>query len=118
MGRTSIARGGEPRYRPGREQHSSGRSIQYRSCCATASPDNIPCNDTDDDQFPNATYPNATSPNPAIAGIEVPLATSPPKYPSPWGTGAGAWGDAYTKAQAFVAQLTLAEMVNLTTGVG
>ena len=46
-----------------------------------------------------------------------PLATSPPSYPSPWGTGAGNWSDAYTKARAFVSQLTLLEKVNLTTGV-
>lgn len=120
MGRISIARGGEPHHRPGREQHSSGKSFRHHSRCATASVDAVPLNHTrtDNDQFPNATYPNATSPNPAIAGIEVPLVTSLPKYPSPWGTGAGAWEDAYTKARAFVAQLTLTEMVNLTTGVG
>ena len=75
-------------------------------------------NHTHDDQFPNATYPNATSPDPAAIAIDQVLPTSPPKYPSPWGTGAGAWEDAYTKARAFVAQLTLAEIVNLTTGVG
>lgn len=28
------------------------------------------------------------------------------------------WADAYAKAKAFVSQLTLAEKVNITTGVG
>ncbi|SMR51995.1 unnamed protein product [Zymoseptoria tritici ST99CH_3D1] len=45
-------------------------------------------------------------------------ATSPPKYPSPWGEGLGDWADSYEKARAFVSQLTLLEKVNLTTGVG
>lgn len=45
-------------------------------------------------------------------------ATSPPHYPSPWGSGTGDWTDAYIKARAFVQQLTLLEKVNLTTGVG
>ncbi|MCJ1465102.1 hypothetical protein MMC07_003718 [Pseudocyphellaria aurata] len=53
-------------------------------------------------------------PSPARAGP----ATSPPYYPSPWGSGSGQWADAYTKARAFVKQLTLLEKVNLTTGVG
>ncbi|KAK5072030.1 hypothetical protein LTR64_004192 [Lithohypha guttulata] len=47
-----------------------------------------------------------------------PLAYSPPKYPSPWGRGSGNWSAAYQRARAFVSQLTLAEKVNLTTGVG
>ena len=47
-----------------------------------------------------------------------PLFTSPPAYPSPWGSGAGDWGAAYAKARAFVSGLTLMEKVNLTTGVG
>lgn len=47
-----------------------------------------------------------------------PLAHSPPKYPSPWGRGSGNWSAAYEKARSFVSQLTLAEKVNLTTGVG
>ncbi|KAL4795363.1 glycosyl hydrolase family 3 N terminal domain-containing protein [Aspergillus venezuelensis] len=42
---------------------------------------------------------------------------SPPVYPSPEGTGAGDWADAYTKARAFVAQLSDDEKVNLTAGV-
>jgi hypothetical protein len=44
--------------------------------------------------------------------------TSPPYYPSPWMDGSGGWEVAYSKAQAFVRQLTLLEKVNLTTGVG
>lgn len=36
---------------------------------------------------------------------------SPPYYPSPNGTGTGEWAEAYSKAQAFVGQLTLEEKV-------
>lgn len=47
------------------------------------------------------------------------LATSEPFYPSPWmDPNADGWQDAYIKAKAFVSQMTLAEKVNLTTGVG
>ncbi|CAF9909174.1 MAG: hypothetical protein HETSPECPRED_008865 [Heterodermia speciosa] len=67
--------------------------------------------------FPNATYPGAVSPDPAAAELTAGT-TSPPFYPSPWGSGSGSWADAYTKARAFVSQLTLIEKVNLTTGVG
>ncbi|KAI1380130.1 glycoside hydrolase family 3 protein [Hypoxylon crocopeplum] len=42
---------------------------------------------------------------------------SPPVYPSPNGTGSGDWADAYSKAQALVAQMTLEEKVNLTGGI-
>ncbi|KAI1338866.1 glycoside hydrolase family 3 protein [Xylariaceae sp. FL0016] len=42
---------------------------------------------------------------------------SPPVYPSPEGAGTGDWADAYTKAKAFVAQLSLDEKVNLTGGI-
>ncbi|KAG8534117.1 uncharacterized protein KY384_000961 [Bacidia gigantensis] len=65
--------------------------------------------------YPSSTYPGAESPNPAA---KVAADFSPPYYPSPWGTGSGAWADAYAKARAFVGQLTLTEKVNLTTGVG
>ncbi|KAK9374548.1 glycoside hydrolase superfamily [Lipomyces chichibuensis] len=42
-----------------------------------------------------------------------------PVYPSPMGGRiSGDWSDAYTKARAFVSQLTLLEKVNLTTGTG
>ncbi|KAK5039292.1 hypothetical protein LTR13_003548 [Exophiala sideris] len=47
-----------------------------------------------------------------------PNVTSPPSYPSPWGTGAGNWSSSYERARAFVSQLTLLEKINLTTGVG
>ena len=65
--------------------------------------------------FPAATYPDAISPDP---GASVNAESSPPYYPSPWGTGDGTWADAYAKARTFVEQLTLTEKVNLTTGVG
>ncbi|ETI28307.1 hypothetical protein G647_00756 [Cladophialophora carrionii CBS 160.54] len=47
-----------------------------------------------------------------------PYYESPPKYPSPWGSGAGDWATAYEKARSFVSGLTLMEKVNLTTGTG
>ena len=72
-------------------------------------------NDNSTAPFPSATYPNATSPNPAA---QENAEFSPPYYPSPWGSGDGDWATAYSKAQAFVGQLTLIEKVNLTTGVG
>ncbi|KAK4507935.1 hypothetical protein PRZ48_001670 [Zasmidium cellare] len=61
----------------------------------------------------SAPFANASTPNTPLTN-----ATSPPKYPSPWGSGLGDWADAYQKAEAFVKQLTLLEKVNLTTGVG
>ena len=69
-------------------------------------------------QYPSTTYPNATSSDPATIAGTATNETSPPYYPSPWGTGLGNWTAAYQKAVAFVSQLTLAEKVNLTTGVG
>jgi beta-glucosidase len=39
-------------------------------------------------------------------------ATSPPKYPAPWGEGLGEWAESYERARAFVSQLTLLEKVN------
>jgi hypothetical protein len=67
-------------------------------------------------QFPNVTYPEGVSPNPnAILGAQT-NQTSPPGYPSPWGSGAGQWAEAYRKAVKIVEQLTLEEKVNLTTG--
>ncbi|KAF2101573.1 putative glycosyl hydrolase [Rhizodiscina lignyota] len=41
---------------------------------------------------------------------------SPPVYPSPEGKGVGQWAQAYAKAKAFVAKLTIEEKTNLTTG--
>ncbi|GAP90060.1 putative glycoside hydrolase family 3 protein [Rosellinia necatrix] len=47
------------------------------------------------------------------------LAYSEPHYPSPWmNSQALGWEEAYGKAREFVSQLTLAEKVNLTTGIG
>ena len=46
------------------------------------------------------------------------LGPKTPNFPSPWVTGGPGWDDAYAKAKAFVAQLTLVEKVNLTSGVG
>ncbi|KAK9469439.1 glycosyl hydrolase family 3 N terminal domain-containing protein [Lipomyces arxii] len=44
---------------------------------------------------------------------------SPPVYPAPMGGMIdGEWNDAYTKARAFVANLTLLEKVNITSGTG
>jgi beta-glucosidase-like glycosyl hydrolase len=47
-------------------------------------------------------------------------ATSPPYYPSPFGgrSAGQEWTDAYEKAYKFVDQLSLAEKVNLTSGIG
>ncbi|KAF2009164.1 glycoside hydrolase family 3 protein [Aaosphaeria arxii CBS 175.79] len=61
---------------------------------------------------------NTTIPNTNGTTNELNDAYSPPFYPSPWLDGSGDWAEAYTKAQAFVSQLTLLEKVNLTTGVG
>lgn len=67
--------------------------------------------------FPETTYPDAVDPE-TKAGAQFGQ-TSPPFYPSPWiRPGVVGWEDAYVKAKAFVSQLTLAEKVNLTTGVG
>ncbi|KAF2172405.1 glycoside hydrolase family 3 protein [Zasmidium cellare ATCC 36951] len=60
-----------------------------------------------------APFANTSTPDSPLTN-----ATSPPKYPSPWGSGLGDWAEAYQKAEAFVKQLTLLEKVNLTTGVG
>ncbi|KAI1384850.1 glycoside hydrolase family 3 protein [Hypoxylon trugodes] len=47
------------------------------------------------------------------------LAHSEPHYPSPWmNPNVPGWEEAYAKAKEFVSKLTLAEKVNLTTGVG
>ncbi|KAH6624187.1 glycoside hydrolase family 3 protein [Chaetomium sp. MPI-SDFR-AT-0129] len=47
------------------------------------------------------------------------VAKSDPYYPSPWmNPEADGWAEAYIQAKDFVSQLTLAEKVNLTTGVG
>lgn len=41
-----------------------------------------------------------------------------PYYPAPKGGWVSSWSTAYAKAQTVVAQMTLAEKVNLTTGIG
>src|SRR5579862_7673684 len=43
---------------------------------------------------------------------------SPPYYPTPKGGWVAEWRASYAKAQALVAQMTLVEKVNLTTGTG
>ncbi|KAK0647541.1 putative beta-glucosidase E [Lasiodiplodia hormozganensis] len=43
---------------------------------------------------------------------------SPPWYPSPRGGADPVWAEAYARAAALVANMTLAEKVNVTTGVG
>ncbi|KAI7496165.1 Beta-glucosidase [Hortaea werneckii] len=66
--------------------------------------------------YPDSTYQNATEEYTTEDALTN--ATSPPKYPSPWGEGLGDWDRAYVQARDFVSQLTLLEKVNLTTGVG
>jgi beta-glucosidase len=41
-----------------------------------------------------------------------------PYYPAPKGGWVSSWSEAYAKAQNVVSQMTLAEKVNLTSGVG
>jgi len=43
---------------------------------------------------------------------------APPYYPAPPGGWSPAWSESYAKAQLVVANMTLAEKVNLTTGTG
>ncbi|KAI5358343.1 Putative glycoside hydrolase, family 3, glycoside hydrolase family 3 domain, immunoglobulin [Septoria linicola] len=68
--------------------------------------------------FPNTTYPDAISPDPAAVAGAQSNQTSPPSYPSPWSSGAGDWKAAWQRAIEMVAQLTLEEKVNITTGTG
>lgn len=49
---------------------------------------------------------------------EPPYGLSPPWYPSPPGGIASTWADSYQKAAKLVSNMTLAEKVNITTGVG
>ncbi|KAK3500494.1 glycosyl hydrolase family 3 N terminal domain-containing protein [Neurospora crassa] len=49
---------------------------------------------------------------------EPPYGLSPPWYPSPKGGIAGTWYESYQKAAKLVSKMTLAEKVNITTGVG
>jgi len=57
--------------------------------------------------------------NPIFARDEVPAGyVAAPYYPTPPGGWAQSWTASYAKAQAVVANMTLAEKVNLTTGTG
>ncbi|KAI3397391.1 hypothetical protein diail_10841 [Diaporthe ilicicola] len=58
----------------------------------------------------------ATNAQDIITDDTVFYGQSPPVYPSPNGTGSGDWAQAYSKARAFVGQMTLEEKVNLTGG--
>lgn len=44
--------------------------------------------------------------------------SSPPYYPAPHGGWTAGWADSYAKAKLLVEQMTLAEKVNITSGVG
>lgn len=68
--------------------------------------------------LPLALAQNGPLTNASLPDSPLTNATSPPKYPTPWGSGLGDWAEAYQKAKAFVEQLSLIEKVNLTTGVG
>lgn len=70
----------------------------------------------DDPQYPDTTYPGYAV-SYAEAGAQSGQ-TSPPHYPSPWTEGLGDWSAAVTRARDLVRQMTLAEKVNLTSGVG
>ena len=50
--------------------------------------------------------------------VELINGQSPPWYPSPQGGTVPSWQDSYAKAQKMVANMTLIEKVNITTGVG
>ena len=50
--------------------------------------------------------------------VRPPDGQSPPWYPTPRGGTAAEWAESYKKAAAMVRKMTLAEKVNVTTGVG
>ncbi|KAI5780794.1 beta-glucosidase-related glycosidase [Geopyxis carbonaria] len=54
----------------------------------------------------------------ALAAVAAAASTSPPYYPTPKGGWVADWSASYEKARALVAQMTLAEKVNITTGIG
>lgn len=95
-----------------------GTRAHAQSSSSSATTSSVYAQGSQEAPFPNPVYPGFEDPY-AVAGA-VANQTSPPKYPSPWmdGSGGANWAAAYAKAQAFVAQLTLTEKVNLTTGVG
>ena len=53
-------------------------------------------------QFPGTVYPGASSSNPVTIAGSKSFQLGPEYFPSPWASGAGDWGSAYAKAQAFV----------------
>ena len=56
---------------------------------------------------------------PVRARDDVPAGyVAAPYYPTPHGGWIEAWADAYSKAQALVEQMTLAEKTNITAGSG
>lgn len=65
--------------------------------------------------FPNSYYASLADEGVSVGEFN---ATSAPKYPSPWMDGSGGWEEAYARARDFVAQLTVPEKVNLTSGTG
>lgn len=87
---------------------------EQTSAIPSAAPSAAP---SDAPPFLSSVYPGADSPDPAALAAENAV-FSPPYYPSPWGTGSGNWSIAYSRARAFAQQLTLAEKINLTTGIG
>lgn len=66
--------------------------------------------------FPDTVYPGFVDPEAAAGAVYGQF--GPESFPTPWISGLGDWGESYQRAQEFVSQLTLAEKVNLTTGVG
>ncbi|KAL3428422.1 beta-glucosidase F [Phlyctema vagabunda] len=62
---------------------------------------------------------NHGEPGPLDKRDDVPAGfVAAPYYPAPPGGWIGSWADSYAKAQIVVANMTLAEKVNLTTGTG
>jgi len=95
-----------------------GSRAHAQSSSASSTTSSVYAQGSQEAPFPDTVYPG--NQNPYNTAGAVANQTSPPKYPSPWmdGSGGANWAAAYAKATAFVRQLTLAEKVNLTTGVG
>jgi len=63
--------------------------------------------------------PGNAKDNPTLKRNAVPAGyVAAPYYPTPKGGWISSWSEAYSKAQNVVSQMTLAEKVNLTSGVG
>jgi beta-glucosidase len=63
--------------------------------------------------------PGNAEDNPTLKRNAVPAGyVAAPYYPTPNGGWISSWSKAYAKAQNVVSQMTLAEKVNLTSGVG